>query len=147
MFKFRCPYTDCESLGKFKRIWSDESAQEKIFDQKKNLGKASKINHSFLRGFRLPFLDQAGNAHFRAVKKFNFNYDSSALIKPEDVKKNKNLRFWPHTLDFEPTYDCPTCPTRDPSCNGQSNCSMNSIWVVPMHYLNIEGFLLFNLIN
>ncbi len=128
-------------MGKHYRRWKAETAEDNIYEQKKNIGRNSKINKSFLRGFRLPHLDQAGNAHFRALKKYNFNYDSSVLIKPEDVKKNNGLRFWPHTLDFAPTYNCPTCPTKKSLCNGFSNCTMNAIWIVPMHYLNIDSKL------
>lgn len=134
-----CPYTDCESLGQYFRRWRDESAEENIYQQKKNIALKAKINKSFLRGFRSPFLDQRGNNHFRALKKYAFNYDSSVIVKPEDIKRHNGLRLWPHTLDFPPNYTCPTCPTMKSVCKENTNCSMSSVWVVPLHYLNVEG--------
>lgn len=102
----------------------------------------SRINRSFLRGFRLPRLDQGGNAHFKTLKKFAFNYDSSAIVRPEDIKVNGMLRFWPHTLDFAANYSCSTCPVAKSLCKEHpTNCSLilNSVWIVPQHYLNVEG--------
>ena len=100
----------------------------------------SKINRSFLRGFRLPRLSQDGNVHFGALKKYAFNYDSSAIVSQEDILKNTgNMRYWPHTLDFPPTYECSTCATKRSFCREKENCTMNSIWVVPLHTLGVEG--------
>lgn len=87
----------------------------------------------------MPYLDQRGNTHFKTLKKFAFNYDSSVIIKPEDIKRQNGLRFWPHTLDFAPNYTCPTCPSRAFCSDNSVNCSLSSIWVVPLHYLNVEG--------
>ncbi|CAF0728061.1 unnamed protein product [Brachionus calyciflorus] len=137
--KYSCPYTDCDSLGQYFRKWRDDSAEENIFQQKKNIASKAKINKSFLRGFRVPFLDQRGNVHYKALKKYAFNYDSSVIISPDDIKRHDGLRLWPHTLDFPANYTCPTCPTKKSLCNGQSNCSMSSVWIVPLHYFNIEG--------
>lgn len=137
--KYSCPYTDCDSLGQYFRKWRSDSAEENIIKQKKKIANSSRINRSFLRGFRVPFLDQRGNVHFNSLRKFGFRYDSSAIIGPEDVKRHNGLRLWPHTLDFPANYSCPTCPTKKSFCNGQSNCSMGSVWIVPLHYFNIEG--------
>lgn len=137
--KYNCPYTDCDSLGQYFRKWRSDSAEENILKQKKNIANKSRINKSFLRGFRVPFLDQRGNAHFGALKKFGFNYDSSVIVGPEDIKRHNGLRLWPHTMDFPANYSCPTCPTKKSLCNGQSNCSMSSVWIVPLHYLNVES--------
>ena len=81
-------------MGRHFRKWKSDTAEKSIYAQKKNIARSSRINRSFLRGFRLPGLSQSGNAHFRAVKKYAFNYDSSALIKPKDIKANRgNMRF------------------------------------------------------
>ena len=136
---FRCPYTDCQSLGRYFSPWKEDSADTDIYEQKKNIATKARINRSFLRGFRLPFLDQKGSYHFKALKKYAFNYDSSALVKPDEIKKNKGFRLWPHTLDFPPTYECSTCPTKKTYCQGNTNCTMNAVWIVPLHYLNTEG--------
>ena len=141
MLFFSCPYTDCESLGHLNHRWKEDSSDADIFEQKKNIATKAKINRSFLRGFRLPFLDQRGNLHFKALKKYAFNYDSSVLVNPEDIQKNKGFRYWPHSLDFPPTYSCPTCPTKKSLCKGNANCSTNGMWVVPLHHLNPEGAL------
>lgn len=89
-----------------------------------------------MRGFRLPYLDQRGNAHFKTLKKFAFNYDSSVIVRPEDMKNG--LPFWPHTLDFTPNYTCTTCPNRKTLCEDHSNCSviLHSMWVIPQHFLH-----------
>jgi hypothetical protein len=80
------------------------------------------------------------NNHFRALKKYAFSYDSSVIIKVEDIIKNNGIRFWPHTLDFLPNYTCPSCPTKKTFCPiDRANCSMESVWVIPLHYLNAEG--------
>jgi hypothetical protein len=121
--------------------WTSEKAEKDIYSQKRNIATKAKINQSFLRGFRLPFLDQKGNAHFKALKKYGFNYDSSAIIKPADIGAKNLSRFWPHTLDFPPAYNCTTCPTIDSlNCKNKSasNCSLSSVWMVPMHYFNME---------
>ncbi len=44
---------------------SEDKAQETIFQQKRNIARKGKINHSFLRGFRLPLLDSKENVHYR----------------------------------------------------------------------------------
>ena len=138
--KYSCPYTDCESFGSQFVKWNNEKAEKQIFQQKRNIAIKAKINQSFLRGFRSPLVDQGGNAHFRALKKFGFNYDSSAIVKSADIKRTNYTRQWPHTLDFPPSYQCPTCPDKESlNCKENSNnCSMNGIWVVPMHTLNIK---------
>lgn len=138
--KYSCPYTDCDSMGRHFRPWKASTADKLIYDQKKNIARSAKINRSFLRGFRLPKMGQDGNAHFGSVKKFAFNYDSSAIVKLRDIMSNDgNMRFWPHTLDFPPTYECSTCPTKESLCRGKTNCTMNSVWVVPVHTLGVEG--------
>jgi len=137
--KYQCPYTDCESLGRYFRRWREESADTDIYEQKKNIALNARINRSFLRGFRVPFLDQRGNSHFRALKKYAFNYDSSVIIKPQDIRKHEGFRLWPHTLDFPANYTCPTCPTKKGYCSSSQNCSLSSVWVVPMHYYNATG--------
>ena len=134
----RCPYTDCESLGRYFLKWREDSADADIYEQKRDTAVKARINRSFLRGFRLPFLDQRGNFHYRALKKYAFSYDSSALVRPDDIKKNNGFRQWPHTLDFPANYTCPTCPTKKSLCK-DTNCSMSGVWVVPLHYLNAEG--------
>lgn len=137
--KYNCPYTDCESLGKHHRKWNAKNAQKLIYEQKKNIARKAKINRSFLKGFRVPYLDQAGSTHFRALKKYAFNYDSSVVIKQKDIMRNEgNMRFWPHTLDFPPSYECKTCPSKASFCQDQANCTMNSVWIVPLHFLSIE---------
>lgn len=121
--------------------WNEEKAEKNIFQQKRNIATKAKINQSFLRGFRLPILDQGGNSHFKALKKFGFNYDSSAIVKAADIRAHNFSRQWPHTLDFPPSYDCPTCATKDSlKCFKESgdNCTLNSVWIVPMHYFNVE---------
>jgi len=117
--KYSCPYTDCESLGRYFSQWKEDSADANIYDQKKNIATKARINRSFLRGFRLPYLDQRGSSHFKALKKYAFNYDSSALVRSEDIISNKGFRQWPHTLDFPPSYDCRTCPTKKNFCQDQ----------------------------
>ena len=137
-----CPYTDCDSQGPLFRRWRHEEADKKIFGQKKLLEAKARINRSFLRGFRLPYLDQRGNAHFKTLRTFAFNYDSSVIVRPEDIRRNSMLRFWPHTLDFPVNYTCSTCPTAKSLCQDHSqNCSlsMSSVWIVPQHFLNVEG--------
>jgi hypothetical protein len=119
--------------------WKEDSADANIFEQKKNIATKAKINRSFLRGFRLPFLDQRGYHHYRPLKKYAFNYDSSVIIKPEDIQKHHGFRLWPHTLDFAPNYTCHTCPDRKKICKNKTNCPINGVWVVPLHYLNAEG--------
>lgn len=138
--KYNCPYTDCDSMGKHFRKWKADSAEKTIYQQKKKIARMAKINRSFLRGFRLPKLSQDGNVHFGAIKKYAFNYDSSAIVSQEDIIKNKgNMRYWPHTLDFPPTYECGTCATKRSFCREKDNCTMNSVWVVPLHTLGVEG--------
>jgi len=133
--KYKCPYTKCELHD---RSWKSKDADKIIYEQKKNIARLAKINRSFIRGFRTPHLDQAGNAHFGALKKYAFNYDSSVVIKQRDIKdKASSMRFWPHTLDFKPSYDCSTCPNKKSFCRNKDNCSMNSVWVVPMHTLTL----------
>ena len=125
--------------------WTPEKAEKNIFQQKRNIAIKAKINQSFLRGFRLPLIDQGGNAHFRALKKYGFSYDSSALIKPNDIIQHNFTRLWPHTLDFPPSYQCPTCPNKESmNCKDVKdavNCSMNGVWIVPMHFLNVPQIL------
>lgn len=135
--KYSCPYTDCESLGRYFMRWKEDLADVSIFEQKKNLANKAQINRSFLRGFRLPFLDQRGNHHYKPLKKYAFNYDSSVLIKPDDIL-NHTYRFWPHTLDFMPNYSCPTCPDKKKMCKNMTICPINGVWVVPLHYLNAD---------
>ncbi len=121
--------------------WTPEKAEKEIFQQKRNIAVKAKINQSFLRGFRLPFVDQGSNAHFKALKKYGFNYDSSAVVKPGDIQKHNFSRQWPHTLDFPPSYDCATCPTKASlNCkdNSTANCALSSVWMIPMHFLNVK---------
>ncbi len=127
-------------MGTHFRKWKADTAEKTIYEQKKKIARMSKINRSFLRGFRLPRLSQDGNVHFGALKKYAFNYDSSAIVSQEDILKNTgNMRYWPHTLDFPPTYACSTCATKRSFCREKENCTMNSIWVVPLHTLGVEG--------
>jgi hypothetical protein len=65
--------------------WSEDKAQETIFQQKRNIARKGKINPSFLRGFRLPLLDSKGNVHYNALKKYAFNYESSIIISQNDI--------------------------------------------------------------
>ena len=58
-----------------------------MYEQKRNIARKGKINRSFLRGFRLPFLDNKNNLHYNALKKYAFNYDSSVIVSQEDIKK------------------------------------------------------------
>ena len=136
----RCPYSDCDLSGQYLRKWNEDNIEKIVYGQKKQISKKASINRSFLKGFRLPFLDQNGDEHLKYLKKFSINYDSSVLIKPDSIKKNNGLRFWPHTLKFDPNYTCPTCPNREIVCQDQPNeCPLDSIWIVPLHYLNAEG--------
>lgn len=141
--EYKCPYTDCGSLGKhLARPWKEESSEKDIFEQKKRIGLKARINRSFLRGFRLPHLDQAGSIHFKALKKYAFKYDSSVIVNPKDIRRHRGFRLWPHTLDYPPSYDCLTCPDKKSFCNRNTDpsvCSMNSVWIIPMHYFNAEG--------
>ena len=137
LYSLRCPYTVCETPGSQFMMWKEETAEAEIFEQKKNIANKAKIQKAFLKGFRLPNLDQNGNAHLKGLRKYAFTYDSSVLIKPVDIKNG--LRYWPHTLDFSPSYACPTCPNEKLLCRGDLNCTSQSIWILPMHYFNPGG--------
>lgn len=118
--------------------WGNDKADSAVFEQKRNIARKGKINRSFLRGFRVPYLDTNGNTHYKALKKYAFNYDSSVIIKPQDIKNLNGLRLWPHTLDYPVPYNCDNCPTAKTLCDSK-NCSMESFWIVPMHYMNAES--------
>ena len=131
-----CPYSDCKSLGNQFHAWEKNKADSTIFEQKRNIARKGKINRSFLRGFRLPFLDSKGSQHNQALKKYAFNYDSSIVINIDDIKKD-GFRYWPHTLDYPVPYKCESCPNHKTLCD-YKNCSMESFWIVPMHFMNAE---------
>lgn len=128
------------SLGIRFTEWGEDLADKQIYEQKKNLVRKAQINHSFLRGFRLPMLDQNGKIHNKILKKYAFNYDSSVIIRTEDIKRFNGLRMWPHTTDFPANYTCPNCDDKLKTCHEYEthNCTTKSIWVVPMHYLDAE---------
>jgi len=138
--KYLCPYTDCMSLGIRFAEWGEDMADKQIYEQKKNLVRKGQINHSFLRGFRLPMLDQNGKIHHKILKKYAFNYDSSVIVRPEDIKRFNGQRMWPHTTEFPANYTCPNCDDKLKTCHAYEihNCTTKSIWVVPMHYLDAE---------
>lgn len=127
-------------LGKgrgFNRV-TLSSIEKIIHEQKMRIAMNARINKSFLRGFRIPYLDQGDNIHLKALKKLAFAYDSTPLVNVNDTQANNLLRFWPHTLDFEPGYTCTSCPK--PNNNEPySNVSIESFWSVPNHFLNIES--------
>jgi hypothetical protein len=133
----RCPYTDCSGDGMLHRPWTQKDADRDMLKQKKQIRKEGEINFSFLRGFRVPYLDTAGQEHYGALAKNGFTYDSSITIRPDDIQDG--LRFWPHTLDYPVTYDCPNCPKADYKCELLKNCTLSSMWVVPMHYFDPHG--------
>lgn len=136
--KYTCHYTDCNSLGMYFSKWNVDKADKDIFEQKRTISQKAKIHRSFLRGFRVPLMDNQGNSHYKALTKYAFNYDSSVIISPDDIQKINGLRYWPHTVHFEPNYTCDHCPTRRTFCGNNINCTFSSLWILPQHYLYLQ---------
>jgi hypothetical protein len=95
------------------------------------------IHKSFLRGFRIPHMDQGGNTHLRKLKDLNFAYDATPIVDIGDSERK--FRYWPHTLDYEAAFNCSSCPIADKTKNqSYSDVAIKSFWVVPSHFLNID---------
>lgn len=114
----RCPLSNCYNEYQWRR-WSSKDWQEEIHQQRINLVQHAQIDHSHLKGFRVPHLQIDQNRHFEYLQQYHFHYDSSMLF-------NSSNFIWPFTLNypFNQT-DCVNCqPWTRP---------YKALWQFPLH--------------
>ena len=117
-----------------KKNWTDTFLMNEINAQKKIINRRTKISKTLLRGFRMPHLLQyTTNSQLKIMKELernDFSYDSSVII-PIKEAKNTRLNYWPHTLNFKPSYKC-------------DQCELSQLWEVPLSFFDVHGISLKN---
>ena len=107
-------------------------ATKNIAEQREILVRHTQINKSLLKGFRMPHLLQNQKFFYIDILEnfYDFTYDSSVVIKP--TMKKSTFNQWPHSLHFEPNYECSYC-------RNNNNKSIGRLWEVPLTYFDING--------
>ena len=81
---------------------------DEIVGQREILRKWGQVKADDVVGFRVPFLQTAGNTMYQVLYDNKFLYDSSM-----PTQKYMHPPMWPYTLEYKSTQECviPPCPT------------------------------------
>jgi hypothetical protein len=108
-----CPNTLCN----IEDPWDYAKWTHEILEMRARLERYASIPRTSISGFRAPTMQTSANLHFKIISGQRFLYDSSLIIKNENI-------IWPFTLDFR---------VRNILMNIGPTQSFQNLWEMPIN--------------